>query len=49
MPFFGWIQDLSEKTNSLFNLFGLLPYDVPSFSDRAWPVAVGVQCGYNRN
>ena len=32
MPFFGWIQDLSERDpTSLFNLFGLLPYDVPSF------------------
>ena len=31
-PFFGWIQDLSAKDpTSIFNLFGLLPYDVPSF------------------
>lgn len=31
-PFFGWIQDLSAKDpTSVFNLFGLLPYDVPSF------------------
>lgn len=31
-PFFGWIQDLSSKDpTSVFNLFGLLPYDVPSF------------------
>ena len=30
MPFYGWIQDLSERDpTSLFNLFGLLPYDVP--------------------
>lgn len=30
-PFFGWIQDLSAKDpTSVFNLFGLLPYDVPS-------------------
>ena len=29
MPFYGWIQDLSERDpTSLFNLFGLLPYDV---------------------
>jgi YidC/Oxa1 family membrane protein insertase len=28
-PFFGWIQDLSAPDpTSLFNLFGLLPYDV---------------------
>jgi YidC/Oxa1 family membrane protein insertase len=32
MPFYGWIKDLSERDpTSLFNLFGLLPYDVPSF------------------
>ncbi len=44
MPFFGWIQDLSERDpTSLFNLFGLLPYDVPSFLViGAWPVAMGV-------
>ena len=29
-PFFGWIQDLSSyDPTSLFNLFGLLPYEVP--------------------
>ena len=44
MPFYGWIQDLSERDpTSLFNLFGLLPYDVPSFLIiGAWPVAMGV-------
>ena len=44
MPFYGWIQDLSEKDpTSIFNLFGLLPYDVPSFLViGAWPVAMGV-------
>tara|TARA_B100000029_G_scaffold115618_1_gene108111 strand:- start:1498 stop:3177 length:1680 start_codon:yes stop_codon:yes gene_type:complete len=44
MPFYGWIQDLSEKDpTSIFNLFGLLPYDVPSFLIiGAWPVAMGV-------
>ncbi len=44
MPFFGWIQDLSEKDpTSLFNLFGLLPYDVPSFLViGVWPIAMGV-------
>ena len=43
-PFFGWINDLSERDpTSLFNLFGLLPYDVPSFLIiGAWPVAMGV-------
>ena len=44
MPFYGWIQDLSERDpTSLFNLFGLLPYDVASFLViGAWPVAMGV-------
>ncbi len=44
MPFYGWIKDLSEKDpTSIFNLFGLLPYDVPSFLViGAWPVAMGV-------
>ncbi|MBT6198236.1 MAG: membrane protein insertase YidC, partial [Pelagibacteraceae bacterium] len=44
MPFFGWIQDLSERDpTSLFNLFGLLPYDVPSFlMIGAWPIAMGI-------
>ena len=31
-PFFGWIEDLSARDpTSIFNLFGLLPYDVPGF------------------
>ena len=44
MPFYGWIQDLSERDpTSIFNLFGLLPYDVPSFLIiGAWPVAMGI-------
>ena len=44
MPFYGWIQDLSERDpTSIFNLFGLLPYDVPSFLViGAWPVAMGI-------
>ena len=44
MPFYGWIKDLSAKDpTSIFNLFGLLPYDVPSFLViGAWPVAMGV-------
>ena len=44
MPFYGWIQDLSERDpTSIFNLFGLLPYDLPSFLViGAWPVAMGV-------
>jgi YidC/Oxa1 family membrane protein insertase len=44
MPFYGWVKDLSERDpTSLFNLFGLLPYDVPSFlMIGAWPIAMGV-------
>ena len=44
MPFYGWIQDLVNVIlQALFNLFGLLPYDVPSFLViGAWPVAMGV-------
>ena len=44
MPFYGWIHDLSERDpTSIFNIFGLLPYDVPSFLViGAWPVAMGV-------
>lgn len=31
-PFFGWIHDLSARDPlSVFNLFGLLPYNVPGF------------------
>ncbi len=38
-PGFFWINDLSEPDpTSLFNLFGLLPYDVPQFlMIGAWP------------
>ncbi len=44
MPFYGWIQDLSERDpTSIFNLFGMLPYDVPSFLViGVWPIAMGV-------
>ena len=44
MPFYGWIHDLSERDpTSIFNLFGILPYDVPSFlMIGAWPVAMGI-------
>ena len=31
-PFFGWIQDLSAPDpTTIFNLFGLIPWDPPSF------------------
>ena len=43
-PFFGWIQDLSAPDpTSLFNLFGLLPYDVPGFLlVGVWPLIMGI-------
>jgi YidC/Oxa1 family membrane protein insertase len=43
-PFFGWIQDLSAPDpTSLFNLFGLIPWDPPSLlAIGAWPVIMGV-------
>ncbi|MBX2833937.1 MAG: membrane protein insertase YidC [Micavibrio sp.] len=38
-PFFGWIQDLSAPDpTSIFNLFGLIPFDVPGFLHiGVWP------------
>jgi len=43
-PFFGWIRDLSAPDpTSIFNLFGLLPYDVPAFlMIGIWPLIMGV-------
>ncbi len=43
-PFFGWIQDLAAPDpTSIFNLFGLLPYDVPSMlTIGVWPILVGL-------
>jgi len=43
-PFYGWIKDLSAPDpTSVFNLFGLLPYDVPSFlTIGAWPIIMGI-------
>ncbi|WP_416408041.1 membrane protein insertase YidC [Agrobacterium rosae] len=43
-PFFGWIHDLSAPDpTSLFNLFGLLPYDVPHFlMIGVWPIIMGI-------
>ena len=44
MPFYGWIQDLSERDpTSIFNIFGLIPWDPPSFlMIGAWPIAMGI-------
>jgi YidC/Oxa1 family membrane protein insertase len=42
-PFFGWIQDLAAPDpTSLFNLFGLLPFEAPSFLHIGfWPIIMG--------
>ena len=43
-PFYGWIQDLAAKDpTTIFNLFGLIPWDPPSFLIIGiWPVLMGV-------
>ncbi len=43
-PFFGWIKDLSaQDPTSLFNLFGLIPWDPPGFMIIGiWPILMGV-------
>ena len=44
MPFYGWIHDLSERDpTSIFNLFGLVPWDPPSFlMIGIWPILMGL-------
>lgn len=42
-PFFGWIQDLSAPDpTSLFNLFGLLPYDPSAVPVVGFLLAIGI-------
>ena len=43
-PFFGWIKDLSERDpTSIFNLFGLIPWDPPTFlMIGIWPILMGL-------
>ena len=43
-PFFGWIKDLSaQDPTSLFNMFGLIPWDPPSFMViGVWPILMGM-------
>jgi len=43
-PFFGWIKDLSERDpTSVFNLFGFIPWDPPTFlMIGAWPILMGL-------
>ncbi len=43
-PFFGWIKDLSAPDpTTVFNLFGLIPWDPPLFLHiGAWPLLMGI-------
>lgn len=43
-PFYGWIHDLSAPDpTTLFNLFGLIPWDPPSFLHIGiWPLLMGL-------
>ena len=43
-PFFGWIKDLSAADpTTIFNLFGLIPWNPPSFlMIGVWPILMGV-------
>ena len=43
-PFFGWIKDLSaQDPTTIFNAFGLIPWDPPSFLIIGiWPILMGL-------
>jgi YidC/Oxa1 family membrane protein insertase len=43
-PFYGWIKDLSAPDpTTVFNLFGLIPWDPPGFlMVGIWPILMGV-------
>jgi YidC/Oxa1 family membrane protein insertase len=43
-PFYGWIHDLSAADpTTIFNLFGLVPWDPPTFLQiGVWPLVMGV-------
>ena len=43
-PFFGWIKDLSAADpTTIFNLFGLIPWEPPTFlMIGIWPILMGV-------
>lgn len=43
-PFFGWVQDLSAPDpTSMFNLFGLIPFDPPQFlMIGVWPILMSI-------
>jgi YidC/Oxa1 family membrane protein insertase len=48
-PFYGWVTDLSERDpTNIFDLFGLIPWDLPTFlaapsivAIGAWPLLMG--------
>lgn len=43
-PFYGWVKDLSAADpTSIFNLFGLLPFEVSGFFNLGiWPLLMGI-------
>ncbi|GIL02106.1 MAG: membrane protein insertase YidC [Alphaproteobacteria bacterium] len=43
-PFFGWVRDLAAPDpTSIFNLFGVLPFEVPAFLlIGVWPLIMGI-------
>ena len=42
-PFFGWLRDLSAPdTSSLFNVFGLLPWDAPAMGSVLHLIFIGI-------
>ena len=49
-PFWGWIDDLSvQDPTTVFNLFGLIPWDPPSFMMiGAWPIMMGLTMVWQR-
>jgi len=50
-PFYGWIQDLSAPDpTSIFNFFGLIPWDPPSFlMIELGPLLWELQCMFSKN
>ncbi|MGP9822450.1 membrane protein insertase YidC [Salinarimonas sp. NSM] len=43
-PFFGWVQDLAAPDpTSIFNLFGLIPWETPALlTVGVWPIVMGL-------
>ena len=50
-PFYGWIQDLASKDpTTIFNAFGLIPWDPPSFLIIGiWPILMGLTMYIQQN